>query len=108
MESGETPVCRRRDLPAPTPLSFLDFLDSCGHSTQLYTSFHQVVMTLPQLWLIVAGSCLPVFTATQHKPQSLLFCFHWLLTVDSRVILSPYSVVIPFPQAFCIHHSRVC
>ena len=43
-------------------------------------------MTLPPLWLIVAASCLPVFTATQHKPRSPLFCFPWLLTVDSRSV----------------------
>ena len=38
--------------------------------------------------------------------SSLLFAqYHsWLLTVDSRVILSLYSVVIPLPQAFCAYH----
>ena len=80
-------------------------------------------MTLPPLWLIVAASCLPVFTATQHQPRSPLFLFPlvthsglqvsssllfaqyhtWLLTLDSRVIQSPYSVVIPLPQAFCAY-----
>ena len=51
-------------------------------------------MTLPQLWPIVAASCLPVFTATWLKPQSPLFCFSWLLTVNSSGLQSDPKVPI--------------
>ena len=68
-------------------MTLYTFFSRCSRPLwSLYTSVHRVVMTLPPLWLIVAASCLPVFTATQHKPQSPLFCFPWLLTVDSRSV----------------------
>ena len=78
---------------------FATIVADCG--CQLFTSIYSHSTSASEsavLFPLVTHSGLQV-------SSSLLFAqYHsWLLTVDSRVIQSPYSMVIPLPEAFCTY-----